>query len=160
MSMWWSTFGLCILSALIPIVNAELILLGAVTLAPRGWAIPLAVAATLGQMIGKVVIYHVGKGAVRLPGRRIQATLRRAEARLNAHQGTENGVYFLSALLGIPPYYLIAITSGMMHYPLPRFILLGFVGRFIRFSALALAPEMLAHWLSWAHWPLWARWPR
>jgi membrane protein YqaA with SNARE-associated domain len=150
--MWWSTFGLCIVSALVPLVNAELVLLGAVALAPRGWAIPLAAAATLGQMVGKVAIYHVGRGALRLPGRRLRRALADAESRLNAHRGTETTVYFASALLGFPPYYLIAITSGMMHFPLARFVVLGLLGRFIRFGALSLAPEAIGHWLPQLKW--------
>ena len=135
--------SICIVSALIPLVNAELVLLGAVAYAPREMALPLAGAAALGQMVGKVVMYFVGRGALRLPGARVQSVMARAEAKLQARQGMENAVYCASAFLGIPPYYLVAVTSGMVHYPLPRFIVLGLLGRFARFAALVSIPGLL-----------------
>lgn len=143
---WWSTFGVCIVSALIPLVNAELVLLGAVAYAPQEMTFPLAGAAALGQMVGKMVMYFVGRGALRLPGERVRAVMAKAEARLQARQGMENAVYFASALLGVPPYYLVAVTSGMVHYPLPRFVVLGLVGRFARFAALVSIPGLLRSW--------------
>lgn len=137
---WFATLGLSVVSALVPVVNAELLLLGAVALAPREWAIPLALASALGQIAGKVLMYYVGRGALRLPGERARRAVAKAEAQLTKHQGMENAVYFSSALLGFPPYYLVAVASGVVHYPLPRFILLGFVGRFLRFAVVALFP--------------------
>lgn len=142
MATWFSTFGVCIVSALIPLVNAELVLLGAVAYAPREMALPLAGAAALGQMVGKVVMYFVGRGALRLPGARVQSVMARAEAKLQARQGMENAVYCASAFLGIPPYYLVAVTSGMVHYPLPRFVVLGLLGRFARFALLVSIPGL------------------
>ncbi|HET8655606.1 MAG TPA: VTT domain-containing protein [Longimicrobiaceae bacterium] len=154
---WLITFGVCILSALIPIVNAELVLLGAVALAPRRWAVPLALAATLGQMVGKVMIYYAGRGVLHLPGEWLARAAKKAEGMLTKREGMETTVYFISALTGFPPYYLIAIASGMVEFPLPRFIALGFVGRFIRFTVIALFPGLLQHWLHW-HWSLARHW--
>lgn len=146
MATWWSTFGICIISALVPVVNAELVLLGAVAYAPREMALPLAGAATLGQILGKVVMYYVGRGALRLPGERVRRVMAKAEARLSERQGMENAIYCASAFLGIPPYYLVAVTSGMVHYPLPRFVLFGLIGRFARFAALVSVPGLVKGW--------------
>jgi membrane protein YqaA with SNARE-associated domain len=146
MATWWSTFGICIVSALVPLVNAELVLLGAVAYAPREMAIPLAGAAALGQMVGKVVMYFVGRGALRLPGQRVRRVMAQAEAKLKDRQGMENAIYCTSAFLGIPPYYLVAVTSGMVHYPLPRFVVLGLLGRFARFATLVSIPGLLKGW--------------
>jgi membrane protein YqaA with SNARE-associated domain len=143
LATWWSTFGICIISALIPLVNAELVLLGAVAYAPSGMALPLAGAATLGQMVGKVAMYFVGRGALRLPGARVKTVMAKAEARLEKKQGMENAIYCTSAFLGIPPYYLVAVTSGMVHYPLPRFVALGLLGRFARFAILVSVPGLV-----------------
>lgn len=146
---WFLTFGVCIVSALVPVVNAELVLLGAVALVPRRWAIPLAVAATLGQMTGKVVVYYVGKGALHLPGGWIKRAAAKAERTLTKREGMETTVYFVSAVFGVPPYYLVALASGMVDFPMARFVSLGLAGRFIRFSAIALFPGLLHHWLHW-----------
>ena len=149
MATWWSTFGVCIVSALIPLVNAELVLLGAVAYSPGGMALPLAGAAALGQIVGKVVMYFVGRGALKLPGARVKAVMAQAEAKLQARQGMENAIYCASAFLGIPPYFLVAVTSGMVHYPLPRFIVLGLLGRFARFALLVSIPGMVESWHLW-----------
>ena len=85
----------------------------------------------------------VGRGALRLPGARVKTVMAKAEARLEAKQGMENAIYCASAFLGIPPYYLVAVTSGMVHYPLPRFVALGLLGRFARFAILVSVPGLV-----------------
>ena len=63
--MGWllSTFGFCVLSALIPVFNAEVYLAAlAASESPPLW--PMAAVAAGGQMIGKVVWYYLGASAL------------------------------------------------------------------------------------------------
>jgi membrane protein YqaA with SNARE-associated domain len=80
---------------------------------------------------------------LRLPGARVKTVMAKAEARLEQKQGMENAIYCTSAFLGIQPYYLVAVTSGMVHYPLPRFVVLGLLGRFARFAILVSVPGLV-----------------
>ena len=63
MGWLFSTFGFCVLSALVPIFNAEVYLTAlAATESPPLW--PMAAVAAAGQMIGKVVYYFIGKSSL------------------------------------------------------------------------------------------------
>lgn len=75
-----SAFGVAVTSALIPPVNLELFLIGLVLKAPQlPWWL-LAVVVTVGQIGGKLLYFHLGRGSLRVP-----AVLRRcAPLRLSA----------------------------------------------------------------------------
>ncbi|HYR06263.1 MAG TPA: hypothetical protein VEQ60_00750, partial [Longimicrobium sp.] len=75
LAVWLTTLGVAVASAVIPVINIELYLLGAAALAPAAMAVPLVLAATIGQMAGKVLMYFAATGAVKLPGKRLQAAL-------------------------------------------------------------------------------------
>jgi membrane protein YqaA with SNARE-associated domain len=143
LTVWLTTVGYSVLSALVPVFNAEAYLIAASALAPSALAPAILVAGTLGQMAGKVVLYYAGRGAVRLPGERIQRALREAEARLGRRPGMESAVLFSSATLGLPPFYLVTLASGMMHLPLPRFVVLGLLGRLLRNAVVVALPQLL-----------------
>ena len=63
------TFVYSTVSALVPVVNAELYLVGLMTQQPQlaWWLVGLAAAA--GQMVGKLVYYYAGRGTLQLPAR-------------------------------------------------------------------------------------------
>jgi membrane protein YqaA with SNARE-associated domain len=149
LSTWLTTFGVCVVSALVPFVNAEVYLIAASALLPSTHAVALIVAATFGQMFGKVFMYYAGRGVVRLPGERFQRMLARAESRLSARPGAQGLVIFSSATLGLPPFYLVSIAAGMLKVGLAWFLLLGLGGRFLRFAVVVLLPQVAR-----AGWPL------
>ena len=60
LAVWLTTLAVAVASAVIPVINIEIYLLGAAALAPASMAVPLVLAATIGQMAGKVVMYHAG----------------------------------------------------------------------------------------------------
>jgi membrane protein YqaA with SNARE-associated domain len=145
-----TTFGVCLLSAVVPFVNAELYLLGASALAPRGLVVPLVVAAALGQMAGKALMYWAGVGALELPGERLRRMVASVKARYPA-DGTGGaalggGVILLSASVGLPPFYVVSIACGLLRIPFARFFLLGLVGRLARFGVIVLAPQAVKAW--------------
>jgi membrane protein YqaA with SNARE-associated domain len=136
------TFAYCVLSGLIPFVNAELYLLAASAAAPRELAIPLVLAATAGQMTAKACMYGAGRGVVRLPGERMKRWVVEAENRARDKPVTGGGVVFLSAASGLPPFYVVSIACGVLRFRFGLFLLLGFLGRFIRFGAVVLGPQI------------------
>ena len=137
-----------VVSAFIPLVNAEVIVLTAVTLGPKCLAAPLVLVVTLGQMMGKSVIYMAGRGAIRAPWMVSAAKIRKVGAGLDGAKGTGSLILFASASAGLPPFYLTTVACGMLRVSFLRFAAVGFSGRLIRFSAIAFLPHMAQGVLS------------
>lgn len=137
-------FAGCFLSALLPLVNAEILVVSTAALAPRPLALPLAAIATVGQMLGKTTLYLVGRGAVGLPRGRVGDRLRNAVARLDGAARPTGLLLFVSAVTGLPPFFATSIASGLLRVRVGRFLMLGSSGRFLRFGALAVLPQVAA----------------
>lgn len=137
------TFLYCIGSAIIPVMHAEAYLIAASALTPPALSWGLVLAATAGQMIGKVLMYWAGQGALRLPSEWMRKRMAAATARYEGHRGVGNGLIFLSASSGLPPFYVIAVAAGMLRVPLRSFIIFGTAGRFVRFAAAVFLPQLI-----------------
>lgn len=151
------TVGVSLLSALIPVVNAEIYLVALVTQQPQlpWWLVGLAAAS--GQMIGKLLFYYAGRGVLRLPRRlqRLSEWERRGRwaARLKRFQETCRdrplwtvGVLLVSAALGVPPFAAMAVVAGIAQVDVRAFAVTGLVGRFIRFGSIAAFPGLINAW--------------
>ncbi len=83
-----ATFAFCVGSAIIPVLHAETYLVTASLIAPQELRWPLVIAATSGQMLGKVGMYYAGRGVTLIPGERMQRRIRLATARYRQkHRG-------------------------------------------------------------------------
>jgi membrane protein YqaA with SNARE-associated domain len=133
--------GSSVASALVPVVNAEALVLVAAAAVPHRLAPIVAIVAAIGQMAGKVVLYRGGRGV----GARASARSGKAAgmaARFRDRPGALTLLYFVSAVVGIPPFYLMSVVAGIATVPLGVFLILGFLGRFLRFYALAVVPGL------------------
>jgi membrane protein YqaA with SNARE-associated domain len=128
------------ISAFIPAVNAELLLLGLAAAAPPSWLLVVVALTTTGQMCGKVLLYLAGRGVIMVPAGRGAAWLERAKARADRHRRLGGTFLFASALSGLPPFYLTSITAGLARFSFRGFLVFGSLGRFLRFAAVALVP--------------------
>ncbi len=151
------TLGYCVLSALVPVFNTELYLVGLAAAQPQlpwGW---LGLIAAVGQMIGKVVFYYAGRGALVLPARVRREPDRQRAGRwarqLHRFQETSQrrprwmvGVLLASALTGLPPFAAIAVLAGLARVRLVTFLITGLIGRFARFAAVAASPGLVTTW--------------
>lgn len=142
LAVWLTTFGVAVLSAVIPLINIEIYLLGASALAPREFVIPLVVAGTLGQVIGKIALYYAGSGALRIPGKRLQAALQKMNTQMQERPHMGGALVFVSATLGLPPYYVVTLAAGAARLNLPMFLGVSLVGRLIRFSIVVAVPQL------------------
>lgn len=151
------TLGYCVLSALLPVFNTELYLVGLAAAQPQlHWAL-LGLTAAVGQMIGKVVFYYAGRGVPMLPAR-----LRRDPDRQRAVRWAHRvqrfqefsqqrrmwtvGTLLASALIGLPPFAATSVLAGWARVRLVTFLVTGLIGRFIRFAAVAAFPSLLSTW--------------
>lgn len=141
-SIWLTAFLGCVVGSFVPIINTELLILGIAALAPgaAGWLLVLV--ATVGTMTGKTVLYYGGIGILKLPIRR-SARIERLLAEAHERQNIASGVLLASALIGLPPLYIVTVVAGMIRLNMARFWLFGFVGRFLRFAAVVFAPQVI-----------------
>lgn len=151
------TLGVCLISALVPVVNAELYLVALVTQQPQlpWWLVGLV--AAVGQLLGKLVFYYAGRGSLWLPARvrrsadphrrrRWSAWLTRFQQTCQARPVWTAGVLFLAATVGLPPLAATSFVAGVARISPGMFVVTGLVGRFIRFSTVAAAPGLLGTW--------------
>lgn len=141
--MLFSLFAASVLSSLVPVVNAEALVLGSVLAAPPALTLLIVVVVTAGQVLGKVVLYRGGMGLVEARNVEKSRRARVLTERLRSHPRALQLVLFASASVGLPPLYLMAVVAGAARLPLWSFAVLCVAGRFVRFYALALVPALL-----------------
>lgn len=135
-----SLLGASVVSGLVPLVNAEALVVGAAIAAPPGLATAVAFTGALGQMIAKLVLYGGGRGAGAVAHKKAEGRARAMANRLESRPLALGGFYFASASVGLPPLYLMSIVAGLARMSLWTFLILGMTGRFLRFWLLALIP--------------------
>lgn len=151
-----TAFGVSVAGALLPLISVELFVVG---MALHSSVIPwwlLAFVIAAGQLGGKLLHYYAAQGRIRLPRflrrkekrdgpKRWQAWLERFRNNCQHRPVWAGGVLFASATFSIPPFFAIALVAGWARIPLVNFLVTVFVGRFVRFGVLALAPVLLAY---------------
>ncbi len=141
--LYLACFGLSIVSALVPWVNGEALLLSLAVWAPTPFALgAMVLLASLGQMVGKCVLYWGGRGSLRLNKGRAAKLIAAWNERLTSSPGRASLVVFVSSTVGIPPFYVITILAGALHLGFGRFVGIGLCGRVVRFGLLVLIPRL------------------
>jgi membrane protein YqaA with SNARE-associated domain len=138
-------FGGAIVSAIVPWVNAELLLLSTVAIR-RDATVPLVIAVALGQMVGKSVLYWLARSA-RIPrAQRFTAAIERWRARFQGHPFSSVLIMGFSAVSGFPPFYIISIVAGALRISFVAFVIVGTLGRLAHFGLFALVPHVASRW--------------
>ncbi len=140
--IYLGSFAIAIVSGVLPIVNAELYLIG-IVLAIGGVpeALVLGVLIAAGQMIGKGVLFQTARGVSLLGEARrpkLAARLERARAKLERWRSKPYCVTFVSAAVGLPPLYLVTLMAGILGIRFRAFLLVGFAGRTLRFGTIGV----------------------
>lgn len=140
LNLW--CFTLSIVSALVPWVNGEILLLSftALVRSPLD-LIRLVLSASAGQMVGKCALYWAGRGVVPLQSNRVRLTMASWRERFEKSPSRLLTLVFVSSALGIPPFYVITILAGAFHVRFGRFIGVGMCGRLVRFGLLVFIPQ-------------------
>ncbi len=143
MKLLIGTFFFSFGSALLPILNAEAYVAVAANTHP---AVLLAVVASVGQMVGKVLWYYAGANAEKLPYIHRKMDKPKARASMAKWQERTQGrpwftalILFASAAAGFPPYAVMAALAGVLRANFLVFLVTGLVGRFLRFWVVAAA---------------------
>lgn len=144
------TFFYCLLSAVVPVANAEVYLVG-VAVTTDSPPVLLAVAAASGQVLGKMAFYLLGRGVIDLSRlRRHSRTTGRWTERMarvsdwcDRHAWGPSAVTLVSAVVGLPPFAVVSVLAGTLRMRWWLFALCGLIGRFVRFLAVLLAPGVV-----------------
>ena len=137
-------FGLTVVSAVVPWVNAELIVLSFPVLTQSPLELTaLVLVATAGQMTGKIAVYWTGRGAGKLPKKRTAAAIERWRQRFERKPASASGFVFLSSAVGIPPFYVMSLVAGALKLDFGRYFFFGTCGRLVRFGLVAFAPHLI-----------------
>jgi membrane protein YqaA with SNARE-associated domain len=136
-------FGGAIVSALLPWVNAELLMLSALPLATaHGELVQLVFAVTGGQMVGKSVMYWLSREGTGSHARRFQSAVEWWRGRFQRHPRSALVLVLVSALLGFPPFYAVSIAAGAFKMHFGGFLAAGSAGRLAHFAVIAYLPHV------------------
>lgn len=144
--MWTllTAFGLAVASALLPWVNAELILLAIAS--PLTSALDLAfvvVAVTAGQVTGKTVLYWMARRAPQGSWTgRFAGVVERWRNACHGRPASAQVMMLVSAVVGVPPFYVTTMAAGALRISFPRFLGAAVLGRLLHFAAVAAVPAL------------------
>jgi membrane protein YqaA with SNARE-associated domain len=144
--LYVATLLVALASGFLPVVNSEVYLLAVGALGGAANRPALVLAATLGQMTAKSILFLCARaGLERRAARR--SRLPAWSERLG--RGRRRWLLvFVSAFAGLPPFYATSVIAGALGWPFPAFAGAGACGRFARFSLVVLAPELFRKAIS------------
>jgi membrane protein YqaA with SNARE-associated domain len=148
LAVWLTTFAVCAISGPLPVVHSELYLFAASAASPPSWVWALIIAAVLGQLVGKTLLYFVGRGAIRIRSERFQRMVAAAQAKMEKNPKTGGTILFVSATLGLPPMYPTALACGAARMNYLLFLVLTGAGRFVHYSIVVFVPQIAKVWLA------------
>ena len=138
-----TTFVVAFVSGFVPFVNIEAYLIAAVALGGTSSTLSLALVSTSGQMLAKSLLYLSGRGILNLPFGRHREKLERMKRDFAERGAMTMPFLFLSAFLGLPPFYIVSVLAGALGVPFLHFLAGGCIGRFLRFGLVAFFPRLV-----------------
>ena len=155
MSQALGVFGVAVLSALVPLVNLEVYLVGLAAVSSTAHVWLLAALAGAGQMVGKLAWYYLGANALRWGWVRRKVEKPKAQAKLELwrRRTTDRPVFGaalvgVSAFSGFPPFAVISVLAGQLRMNVGLFLGVGMLGRTLRFAGLLGGAGWLAALLT------------
>ncbi|MCC7054051.1 MAG: hypothetical protein IT355_12375 [Gemmatimonadaceae bacterium] len=141
-----SAFGLGWLLGAVPIGAAEAAVLVLATVQPPALVVPLVLLNAFGHVLGKLLWYWLGTQHGRVTNAWLRRQVDTSAAVARRHPRLSGATLLSSALVSLPPFHLTVIGAGIVRAPVGLFLLTAFAGRAIRFSAVALVPQLVP-WL-------------
>jgi membrane protein YqaA with SNARE-associated domain len=139
--LFTGTYIICVISGIVPIVNAEFFFIFVSSLSTESSLPPVLIIGTLGQMTAKSVLYLSGKGILDLSHKRYEDAISRTKAKMEKWKSRVDLFMFISAFTGIPPFYAVSVIAGIVRHSFFRFFICGFVGRTLRFGLIMFFPQ-------------------
>lgn len=141
--LYLSTYIIAVISGFVPVVNIEVYLVWVAAFTPRSQGLPIAILATLGQMTAKTLMYLGGAGILKITLRKPEEKMAAVQKKFESWKNRTSLFIFLSAFLGVPPFYFVSVASGALKIKLPLFLIAGLTGRFLRFGITVFFPHLI-----------------
>lgn len=133
------------LSAIIPVFNMEAYIVLAFARTHGHSELELAAIGSLGQNIGKLVWFYAARGALDVPwlqkkleDPKRQASYEKWRAQIEGRPMFSGVLTFVSAAIGFPPFFAMAMVAGSLRMNAAVFFVAGLLGRTLFFWALLL----------------------
>jgi membrane protein YqaA with SNARE-associated domain len=143
------TLGFGVVSAVIPLFNMEAYISVAYA-SGSGKALEVAAVGSLGQNLGKLVWYYASRGALDIPWLRARMDNPKRQAQFERWRGYVQGrpvlsglLTFVSAALGFPPFFAMAMVAGTLRMNVVVFFVAGLLGRTLFFWAWLLGVGLI-----------------
>jgi membrane protein YqaA with SNARE-associated domain len=146
--LYAGTYLYCFMSGFIPIFNSELFLVGiSLSISKPEYVLVLLLAST-GQMTAKVIMHLSGKGVLKYSKKRYENKITEIETKMKKWESKISAFIFLSAFTGFPPFYAVAVLSGIANVNFYSFCINGFLGRTLRFGLVMFFPYLFISLIS------------
>jgi membrane protein YqaA with SNARE-associated domain len=146
---WWitvgSALGVGLMSGAAPVALAEATALGAAAVPDLSLRVIVIVAFTAGHVAGKGVWYWIGTLESHVTRPALRRWIDRAHTVAATHPTLSLGVTASSATVSVPPFHLMAVAAGIVRSPAAPFFIVAFLGRLVRFSAIAAFPSAMRY---------------
>jgi len=143
------TLAFGMVSSVIPVFNMETYIVVAYAKSSHP-ALELAMIGSLGQNVGKLAWYYVCRQSLDVPWfkRRLETPKRQAQLERwsNYLQGrpiVSGLLTFVSALVGVPPFFVMAMVAGTLRMNVGVFFVSGLLGRTLFFWAILGGAHLL-----------------
>jgi membrane protein YqaA with SNARE-associated domain len=141
--IWLATFAFSAAGGIVPLLNIEAYVLLVSAASPQSEMLPIALAAALGQMAAKSLVYFTGTGALSVPFVARNVRLGSIRARLAQAEPRALAVVLTSAVASVPPFYAVSLAAGALRLRYGGFLAAGCAGTFVRFAVLFALPRLL-----------------
>ena len=140
LGIYAGTLVVGVLSGLVPVINGEVFLVAVVLLTGEVWpAIALALLVAVGQMVAKVILWQMAARASEAgKDTRFGKKLAQAREKIEKWRDKPLAVTFISAVTGLPPFYIVTLIAAALGVRFRTFLILGIIGRVVRFVVIAL----------------------
>lgn len=140
------------LSAIVPVFNMEAYIVLAFARTHGHSELELAAIGSLGQNIGKLVWFYAARGALDVPwlqkkleDPKRQASYEKWRAQIEGRPMFSGVLTFVSAAIGFPPFFAMAMVAGSLRMNAAVFFVAGLLGRTLFFWALLLGVGLAIH---------------
>lgn len=132
----------CFVSGFLPFIGTEVYLAIIAIKLSHEQVLPIAIAAASGLMLAKCLIYSMGYGAISLLPKQKKDKLQAFQKKYHKNLLEKKSLLLTSALVGVPPLYVINILCGIFKTRFLKFVSIAFMGTLIRFLFIVSLPQM------------------
>lgn len=132
---------IAVISGVFPLVNSEVALsIVTLELGSLPQALVLAVIVACGQTITHTTLFFTARGVTEVSAKRrekLQAKIEKGRALVERWRDRWLLLVALAATFGLPPMILVALAAGAFGYRFRTFVIIGLLGRLLRFTTIA-----------------------